>query len=90
MRHDPWMSNMSGGRILVRSRDNRIVAGVCAGVASYLGMDVNLVRVLAAVLAILTGGVGGVFLYLVAWAVIPEEGQQMSIAEDLISKTRQS
>lgn len=81
---------MSGGRILVRSRDNRIIAGVCAGVAGYLGIDVNLVRVLAVVLAIVTGGVGGVLVYLVAWAVIPEEGQLRSIVEDLVSKNRQS
>ena len=81
---------MSSGRVLVRSRDNRIVAGVCAGVAGYLGMDVNLVRILAAVLAIITGGVGGVLFYLVAWAVIPEDGQQRSIAEDLVNKNRQS
>ncbi len=83
------MSNMSGDRVLVRSRDNRIVAGVCAGVAGYLTMDVNLVRVLAAVLAIITGGIGGVLIYLVAWAVIPEDGQQRSIVEDLVNKNRQ-
>ena len=83
------MSNVSGGKVLARSRDNRIIAGVCAGVAAYLGMDVNLVRVLAAVLAILTGGVGGVLVYLVAWAVIPEEGSKTSIAEDMINKSRQ-
>ena len=84
------MSNVSGGRVLVRSRDNRIIAGVCAGVADYLGMDINLVRVLAALLAIFTGGVGGVLVYLVAWAVIPEQGHKTSIAEDMISKNRQS
>jgi phage shock protein PspC (stress-responsive transcriptional regulator) len=89
MRHDAGMSNMSGGKALVRSRNNRIVAGVCAGVADYLGMDTNLVRVLAAVLTLLTGVVGGVLVYLVAWAVIPEEGQKSSIAEDLINKNRQ-
>jgi phage shock protein C len=84
------MSNMSGGKALVRSRDNRIIAGVCAGVADYLGMDINLVRVLAVLLAILTGGIGGVLLYLVAWAVIPEAGHKTSIAEDMINKNRQS
>jgi phage shock protein C len=83
------MSNGSGGKVLVRSRDNRIIAGVCAGLADYVGMDVNLVRVFVALVAILTGGVGGVILYLVAWAVIPEEGQKTSIAEDMINKSRQ-
>ena len=82
------MSNVSGDKVLVRSRDNRIIAGVCAGVANYLGMDVNLVRVLAVVLAIVTGGIGGVLVYLVAWAVIPEEGSKTSIVEDMINKNR--
>ena len=89
MRHDAGMNNTSGGKVLARSRDNRIIAGVCAGLGAYLGLDVNLVRVLAAVLAFLTGGVGGVLAYLVAWAVIPEEGQKTSIAEELINKNRQ-
>jgi len=86
------MSNSNGGpggKPLVRSHDNRIVAGVCAGAADYLGMDVNLVRVLVALVTFFTGVVPGVAVYLVAWAVIPEEGQKTSIAEDLISKTRQ-
>ena len=83
------MSNMNGGKVLVRSRDNRIIAGVCAGFADYLGMDVNLVRVLVAVVTLFTAGTG-ILGYLVAWAVIPEEGQKSSIAEDLISKNRQN
>ena len=86
------MSNSNGdqgSKPLVRSHDNRIIAGVCAGAADYLGMDVNLVRVLVALVTFFTGVVPGVAVYLVAWAVIPEEGQKTSIAEDLISKTRQ-
>jgi phage shock protein PspC (stress-responsive transcriptional regulator) len=93
MRDDGVMSNVNGSangsKVLVRRRDNRIVAGVCAGLADYLGMDVNLVRVLVAVVSMFTVGTG-VLAYLVAWAVIPEQGQQTSIAEDLISKNRPS
>ena len=87
MRNDYVMSNINNGKVLVRSRDNRIVAGVCAGLADYLGMDVNVVRLLVAVVTVFTAGTA-ILAYLVAWAVIPEEGQKSSIAEDLINKNR--
>jgi phage shock protein C len=58
-------------RRLVR-RDDRMVAGVCSGVADYLGVDVTLVRLVTVVGAIL--GFGSLILaYVVAWALIPEE-----------------
>jgi phage shock protein C len=81
------MSNVNNGKVLVRNRDNRIVAGVCAGLADYLGMDVNVVRLLVAVVTVFTAGTA-ILAYLVAWAVIPEEGQKTSIAEDVINKNR--
>jgi phage shock protein PspC (stress-responsive transcriptional regulator) len=56
---------------LTRSRTNRIIAGVCAGFAIHYGWNVNLVRVITALVAIFTG-VGAV-AYLVAWVIIPEE-----------------
>jgi phage shock protein C len=75
-------------KVLVRSRKDRMVAGICAGVAGYFGWDATLVRVVVAVVSVITGG-AGVLAYLVAWALIPVEGEKSSIAEDLISKTRQ-
>jgi phage shock protein C len=81
------MSNINNGKVLVRRRDNRIIAGVCAGLADYLSVDVNLVRVLVVVLTLFTAGTG-ILAYLVAWAVIPEDGQKTSIAEDMINKNR--
>ncbi len=83
------MNGSSGGRTLVRRRDNRIIAGVCAGVADYAGIDVNLLRVLVALVSVFTVGTG-VLAYVVAWALIPEEGNPTSIVEDLISKSRQN
>ena len=82
------MNSGNETKVLVRSRKGRIVGGVCAGLAEYFGMDVTLVRVIVAVIAVITGG-AGVLAYLVAWALIPVEGEKASIAEDLISKTRQ-
>ncbi len=76
------------GKVLVRPRENRIIAGVCAGLADYTGMDVNLLRVIVALVTLVTVGTG-VLAYILAWIVIPEEGQKSSIVEDLVNKTRQ-
>ena len=59
---------------LERSKSNRIVGGVCAGVANYLNMDPTLVRVLTVVISLFTGV--PVILYIVALFVMPEEGSQ--------------
>jgi phage shock protein PspC (stress-responsive transcriptional regulator)/predicted membrane protein len=57
-------------RRLVREPDDRKIAGVCAGLADRLGVDVSLVRVGAVVLAVFTPV--GLIAYLVAWAIVPE------------------
>ena len=81
------MSNVNGSKTLVRTRDGRIVAGVCSGLAEYFGLDANLIRVIVAVLTVFTGGVGAL-AYLPAWVVIPEEGEKSSIAENMVNKNR--
>jgi phage shock protein C len=81
------MSNVDGSKTLVRTRDGRIVAGVCSGLAEYFGLDANLIRVIVAVLTVFTGGVGAL-AYLAAWVVIPEEGEKSSIAENVVNKNR--
>jgi phage shock protein C len=79
------MSGTNGPKQLIRPREGRIVAGVCAGLANYLGVDVNLIRIVFAVLTIL--GIGtGVLAYLIAWIVIPEEGETSSIAESYLKR----
>lgn len=79
------MNDGNGARVLVRSREGRMAAGVCAGLAGYFGFDVTLVRVVVAVVCVITGG-AGILAYLVAWALIPEEGEKTSIAENLVRK----
>ena len=66
---------------LCRPIHGRMLAGVAAGVADYLGIDVTIVRIILAVLTVV--GVG-VPLYLAGWLLIPEEGASQSIASDLI------
>ncbi|NLI39818.1 MAG: PspC domain-containing protein [Caldisericales bacterium] len=56
---------------LYRSRKNRVLGGVCGGLADYLNLDVSMVR-LVAILVIFFGGLS--FLaYIVLWIVVPEE-----------------
>ena len=83
------MSYLNGsGKVLVRRRDNRIIAGVCSGLADYAGIDVNLLRVIVALVTLFTAGTG-VLAYAIAWIVIPDEGSKSSIAEDFINQNRQ-
>jgi phage shock protein C len=57
---------------LYRSRNNRIIAGVCSGLGDYLNIDPTLVRLLFAAGAVL--GVGStIVIYLVLMIVVPEE-----------------
>ena len=56
-----------------RSRGDRWIAGVCGGIAASTGLDPNLVRVLAVLLAVF-GHLVGLIAYLAAWALVPEEG----------------
>ena len=66
------VGGMIARKKLVRPRITRKVAGVCAGFAEYFDLDVNLIRVVWLILAILTIPV--LFLaYAVCWIVIPEE-----------------
>jgi phage shock protein PspC (stress-responsive transcriptional regulator) len=61
-----------------------MLAGVAGGIARYLGADVTLVRVIIAALALFTGV--GVALYLAAWLLIPEDGDDESIAAAWIAR----
>ncbi|NLM40641.1 MAG: PspC domain-containing protein [Firmicutes bacterium] len=54
---------------LVRSRDRKI-AGVCGGIADYLGIDPTVIRLIWLIALLIYGT--GAFLYLVCWVVIPE------------------
>jgi phage shock protein PspC (stress-responsive transcriptional regulator) len=78
------MRNGNETKVLVRPRNGRKVAGVCAGAAEYFGVDVTLVRVIVAAVAVITGGAGAL-AYLAAWVIIPREGEQAAPAENTAS-----
>jgi phage shock protein C len=79
-----YMSGTTDGKRLERKVDGRLLAGVCVGLAHHFGLDPTLVRVIFAVLAFFSGL--GVIAYPVGWALIPEEGEPVSIAEKIINK----
>jgi phage shock protein PspC (stress-responsive transcriptional regulator) len=68
----------------MRRRDGRLWAGVCTGLAAYLRIDVNLVRLAFGVLTVFYGL--GVLIYLAAWAVLPEEGTKESILKSVVHR----
>lgn len=57
---------------LLRSRRDRVFAGICGGIGEYFEIDSNLVR-LVWILISLAGVVPGVLLYLLAWVILPED-----------------
>jgi phage shock protein C len=63
-------SNLSG-KVLRRSREQRMLSGVSGGIAEYFSIDATLVRLGFVVLTLITGGTA-LLGYLVAWVIIPE------------------
>jgi phage shock protein C len=57
---------------LYRSRTDRMIAGVCGGIAEYFNIDATLVRIIAFVL-LLPGGLPGLLPYAILWFIVPEK-----------------
>ena len=57
---------------LTRS-NNRVIAGVCAGLAEWIGWDIALVRLLYLIVSIFSAGFPGIIAYAILWIVMPEE-----------------
>lgn len=63
--------NKGMAKRLYRSRNDRMIAGVCGGIAEYFDIDPVLVRIIAVIL-LLPGGFPGLIPYLILWVVVPE------------------
>ena len=57
---------------LRRSRRHRLIAGVCGGIADWLGWDVTLVRVLFVLVSVFSVAFPGILAYIVLWIVMPQ------------------
>ena len=62
---------MTNGRVLTRS-NNKMIAGVCAGIAEYFGWEVTLFRVVFVIVSILSAAFPGILVYIVLWIVMPK------------------
>lgn len=58
---------------LYRSKKKKMIAGVCGGLADYLDMDANLMRLLFVAIALLTALLPMAIFYIIAWIIVPIE-----------------
>lgn len=66
-------------KCLYRSRRDRMIAGVCGGLAEYLGLDSTIVRVIWIVLALMGGS--GIIAYIAGVVIVPNERSQAGVEE---------
>jgi phage shock protein C len=78
----PQTPGLGSGSPMHRPLEGRMLFGVCAGIAQYLNVDVNVVRIVFAVLTVIGGA--GIPVYLAGWLLLPEEGAEQSIASEFI------
>jgi phage shock protein C len=64
---------MTPSTALRRTRDDRMIGGVCGGIARWLGWDPTLVRVGYVALSLLSAAFPGLLVYIILWIVMPEE-----------------
>jgi phage shock protein PspC (stress-responsive transcriptional regulator) len=58
---------------LRRIPSQRMIAGVVAGLAEYLGIDVTLARVLFVLISVLSAAFPGLLVYIILWILVPED-----------------
>lgn len=63
---------MSSVKRLYRSSKDRMLGGVCAGIADYFSVDPTIVRLLWVFITLASWG-AGLILYIIAWVIIPEK-----------------
>ena len=64
-----------------------MIAGVCAGIGQFFGIDANIVRIIFAILTVFSAGTAAL-VYVIAGVVVPEEGETGSIAENYLNKKK--
>ncbi len=58
---------------LNRTHSDKVIGGVCGGIAKYLGWDPAIVRLLYVLISIFSAAFPGIIVYIVLWLVMPEE-----------------
>jgi phage shock protein PspC (stress-responsive transcriptional regulator) len=57
---------------LQRSRDQRMIAGVCGGIAEWLGWSASVVRLLYVIVSVASAAFPGILAYVILWVLMPE------------------
>lgn len=73
---------MADQKQLYRSKEGRVLGGVCAGLSKYLGVDTVLVRLVFLALAFVNGL--GAMLYMIMWIIVPDESSRGLSGEDAV------
>ena len=81
------MNGTNDHKQLIRPKAGRMVAGVCAGIGQFFGIDANIVHIVFAALTLFSAGAAAL-VYLAAWVIVPEEGETGSIAENYLNKKK--
>src|SRR5437763_797801 len=76
----PWPARTTAPRLTLSSRDKKI-AGVCAGLAQYLSVDVTLVRIVWLILVFTPPG-AGLIAYLLAWLIMPKSEEEAVVIHE--------
>lgn len=66
--------------MLKRSRKNRMIAGVCGGIAEWIGWDPTWVRLIYSLVSILSAAFPGILVYIILWIVMPEAPRESGVA----------
>ena len=63
---------------LMRSRKNKMIAGVCGGIAEWIGWEPTWVRLIYVLASILSAAFPGILVYIILWIVMPEAPRESS------------
>lgn len=64
---------------LYRSKTDKKIAGVCAGLANYVNIDPTVIRILYVVISLLSTGVPGIVIYIICLFIMPEEPDTIEV-----------
>lgn len=65
--------------MLKRSRKNKMIAGVCGGIAEWIGWNPTWVRLIYVVVSILSAAFPGILVYVILWIVMPEAPRETGV-----------
>ena len=69
---NPYDSSEVVMKRLMRSRKDRMIAGVCGGIAEYFNLDPTLVRIIYVLVSIFSVAFPGILVYIILWIIVPE------------------